>query len=209
MKHKQRTWLFLAVIVVLLMSCSLPQPISEQVRIFLHIPIEVEESDKLESWSEEMCNAQGSTGISLINFSEFIPDGEEGIECEFTYKVTNTGETPFQIVYYKQFSYGDNPQPNDYEFGWNKTRSIDPGETWLFGGSISDYPKQPLYVSMDYSIAFIYDLPQCDWITSDGIHKVILSIAQEEPIKAPCQLISPNRDAVEIPDLSEGLVNSP
>jgi hypothetical protein len=154
----------------------------------------------------DRCSALEEVKISLEKFSEETFDSEGGTECAYSHQISNEGEQPVILVYYDHFFYGENPPPNDYEFGWNLTSPVQPGESRTLDSFTSDYPKQPLYLDQVISLAVIYDSPDCDWLIAGGIHREILEIAVEEPLQAPCTLVSPPNDPGAAPDLSDGLI---
>jgi hypothetical protein len=169
----------------------------------------ISSSEIPERWDVNRCDALEKVEIKLGDFSEetFINnDGTVGgTECAYTHQVDITGNQPVILFYFDHFYYGDNQPPNDYEFGWQKTAPLQPGGSWSLQSFASSYPNQPLYLDLIYSLAVIYDSPECAWLTSDGIWQEILEIADEQSLQPPCQLISPFNDSQVIPNLSQGL----
>lgn len=157
----------------------------------------------------QSCDARGEVAITLGEFSEettIESDGSpSGVECTYAYQVENTGSGPVILVYYDHYYYGDNPPPNDYEFGWNRTAPIQPGESWTLRSFLTSYPKQPLYLDMISDLAVISGSPACAWLVTNGIDPEILKIETAEPLGSPCQLVSPDSDPGAAPDLMLGL----
>jgi len=158
----------------------------------------------------DRCSALEEVKISLGEFSEETFENSDGTpggtECDYSYTVENTGGQPVILIYYDHFFYGENPAPNDYEFGWNLTSPIQSGESHRLNSLLTSSPKQPFYLDQIISLAVIYDSPDCNWLTDGGIRQEILEIAVEEPLQAPCALISPSTDPGAAPDLSDGLI---
>ena len=157
----------------------------------------------------QSCSALEEVTITLGDFSEESfteSDGSPaGQECAYTYQVNNTGSLPVILLYFDHFYYGSNPPPNQYEFGWNKTAPVQPGNTWNLRSFLTSYPEQPLYLDMISHLAVIYDNPNCAWLTLDGIDPSILDIATSEALQSPCKLVSPSGDQQAQPDLNQGL----
>jgi hypothetical protein len=163
-------------------------------------------TDMPSQWTIDQCNALPYVSIEVEQLDEYTVD-EGHIECEYTHKITNTSDQPVWIVYYKHWYYGDNPLPNDYEFGWNIITPRQPGETWVFNGLLSDCAKctPTRYESLYLSIAVVLDSPQCLWIVEGGNpHFEILQIAEEEPVLSPCTTLYPTIYS-NMPDVTEGL----
>jgi hypothetical protein len=158
-------------------------------------------------WTIEECNAIQDVTITVKRFEEYQVD-EGHVECDYSHEILNVSQIPIRIIYYKHFYYGGLEPPNDYEFGWNKVAPRQPSETWILSSFLSDCSKctPTRYESIHFSIAIVYDNPQCEWITAgDGIHFDILQIAEEQPLLAPCTTISPITYSEAVPDISIGL----
>lgn len=163
-----------------------------------------------DQWEVTRCNALEEVRITLEDFSEnTILDSngsEEGQECSYTHQIENTSGESIRVLYYDHFAYGENPPPNDYEFGWNKTAQLQPGAVYSISSFISLYPKQPLYRNQLISIAVIYDNPGCGWIVAGGVHSEVLQIAKQDLIQPPCQRIGAFNNDEAVPDLTQGLI---
>ena len=155
------------------------------------------------------CSALGEVKIELASFSEepwTHSDGSPGgTECAYTYQVTNLSDRSVILLYFDHFSYGENPPPNDYEFSWQKTAPIPPGESWLLASSASSTVNQPLYLDLITNAAVIYDTPSCSWLIEGGVQPAVLEIEVDESLQAPCQLIDLESSPDAIPDLLKGL----
>ncbi len=162
-----------------------------------------------EEWSARACSALGEVQIELVEFSEetwYYSDGDlGGTDCNYAYQVTNASDQPLILLYHDHFFYGDNPPPNDYEFGWQKTAPIPSGESWQLNSSASSVPQQPLYLDLISSLAVIYDTPGCAWLTEGGIQADILEIADSQRLQPPCQIIDLASAPGASPDLNQGL----
>lgn len=173
-------------------------------------PPDQQEAGSTDQWEVTRCSALEEVRITLEEFSENTisdKDGsEEGQECSYTHQIENTSGESIRVLYYDHFAYGENPPPNDYEFGWNKTAQLLPGADYSISSFISLYPKQPLYRDQIVSIAVIYDNPGCGWLVEGGVNSEVLKIANQELIQAPCQQIGAFSGQEAFPDLTQGLI---
>lgn len=166
-------------------------------------------SKPIEQWTIEQCDAIEDVAISLSYFDEVVYNEDGDINCDYTHEILNMGSQPIRLFYYKQWYYGDAEPPNDYEYGWNKVRAIQPDESWPLSSSFSYCAEctPPQYESFTFSLAVVYDIPECSWIAEgDSLHLDILHIAAEDLVFPPCELIYPLSFSDEaVPDISEGL----
>lgn len=166
-------------------------------------------SKPISQWTIEQCDAIEDVAISLIDFEEVVYNDDGDIDCDYTNEIINLGSEPIRIFFYKQWYYGDEEPPNDTEFGWNKIGAIQPGESWPLSSSFGYCAEctPPQYESFVFSLAVVYDVPECSWITEgEKLHLDILHIAAEDLVFPPCELIYPLSYSEDIvPDISEGL----
>jgi len=200
MKSKRRTQIYLAAAGLLLLTslaCIATRP---------------ENPARSGRGDASSCNGLNQVDVTLFSFSEDPweqSDGTPGgINCDYTYQVTNHSDLPLILIYNDHFYYGDNPPPNDYEFGWQKTRPILPGESWQLSSSASSTINQPLYLDLISWMAVVYDTPGCAWLTEDGIQKDILEIADGAFLRIPCKLIDLDNAPEAAPDLNQGLLGN-
>jgi hypothetical protein len=204
-----RVWKITGLLVtsLLLLSCTLPSILTGRSQT-IHSISPTSESEPNEQWTIEQCDATEDVSISLSDFEEVVYNEDGDIDCDYTHEILNMGTKPIRILYYKQFYYGDESAPNDHEYGWRKVNPIQPEETFSLSSSFSYCAEcTPVqYESFIFTIAFVYDVPECRWITEgDSLHLDILHITEENLIFPPCELIYPLSFSEGIPDISEGL----
>ncbi|HEY9121718.1 MAG TPA: hypothetical protein VIM80_01855 [Brevefilum sp.] len=162
--------------------------------------------DIAERWSIEQCSAIQDVTTELSKFIE-NDDSKGNISCAYTHTFTNKGSQPIRLIYYDRYYPSDlYSQPSE----WKSHTVIQPGElagvrSNIFQNTFAD-DLPPRYECFIFSLAFVYEIPECLWISEgESFHIDILHIAEEEPILAPCTLISPVSYSDAVPDISEGL----
>lgn len=165
-------------------------------------------SNTTQQWSIYRCNAIRDTTIQLNEFSEhyYRLQTDNNIVCDYNYKILNDGFQPIRIIHYEQL-YPSNEystpsrwvpftvvtQPNEYStvYGWiDQCNDCTPSRHETF----------------TYSIAIVYEIPECQWITEgENPHIDILLIDEYESVMAPCTLLTPMSYSEAKPDLSKGL----
>jgi hypothetical protein len=219
--HRRGLIFFYLIVSLVLFACSMPswlgQPPSGEIQLQETIQARVlaterqreniRATDTPSQWTIEQCNALPYVSIEVEHVDEYTVD-EGHIECDYAHKITNTSGQPVWIVYYKHWYYGENPLPNDYEFGWHNVAPRQPGESWLLSGFLLDCTTcapPPRFESLYLSIAVVFDSPQCLWVVEGGSpHFEILQIAEEEPVLSPCTILYPTIYS-NMPDITEGL----
>lgn len=163
-------------------------------------------TDIAEQWTIYQCSAIQDVTTELSKFIE-DDDGNGNISCAYTHTFTNKGNQPIRLIYYDRYFPSDlYNQPSE----WKSHTVIQPGELTGIRSNIfqntteDDLP--PRYECFVFSLAFVYEIPECRWIIEgESFHIDILHIAEEEPILSPCTLISPVSYSDAVPDISEGL----
>lgn len=178
-------------------SAGMPETISD----------EGNASASSERWTIDQCNAIQDATITLNDFDEhyYRLDTEENIICDYNYKVINQGTRPLRLIHYEQLF------PSE-EYGspsrWVPFTIIQPEDHAFLYGFIDQcndcIPSR--HETLTYSLALVYEIPECQWITEgDNPHIDILHIAEEEPVLAPCTLLSLISYSEAVPDISAGL----
>jgi len=163
-------------------------------------------SDIVEIWTIEECNAIKDISIELSRFIE-NDDGNGGIVCAYDHLLTNNGNKSIRLIYYDCYYPSEFYQlPSE----WKSHIVFEPGQSLGITSNIFSNTRfddnPPRYECFVYSIAMVYEIPECRWITEgQKLHRDILYIAEEEPILAPCTLLSPVSYSEAVPDISEGL----
>lgn len=200
-----RILLCLSTLLISLLACTLPSILTSRSQTIHSLS---PTSEPVSVWTIEQCNAMGHISVGLNNFEELVYNEDGDIDCNYDQEITNTGSDLIQVFYYKQWYYGNVEPPNDTEFGWQKIRSLQPGESWTLSNSFSYCADcaPPQYESFTFSLVAVYDVPGCSWVTNgDKIDLDILKIAEEELVFPPCTMIYPLSFSEAVPDISEGL----
>lgn len=163
-------------------------------------PQDVDVQQAAERWGIDQCNAIQEVNITLTEFEEF-QDEDGVVECSYGHEITNLDD--IRIIYHKYFHYGD-VLSESHEDGWI-SKGFGPNlESYTLRSSLSNCPNcTPIrWESVVFTIAVVYDRPECEWITDGGVHFDVLQITEEEPVICPCTLLFPEH----IPDITEDLV---
>lgn len=197
--------LVLLVSFFVLLACTLPSILTGRSQTIHSVS---PTSEPTKQWTIEQCDAIENVAISVLDFEEDVYNEDGDIDCSYNNEIFNLGDQPIRVVYYKQFYYGDEAPPNDYEYGWNNTAPLQPQESWTLSSSFSYCaectPQQ--YESFTFSLAFVYDIPECSWITNgESLHLEVLHITEEDIVFPPCEMIYPLSYSEAVPDISEGL----
>lgn len=159
-----------------------------------------------EQWTIDQCNAIQDVSIELSRFIE-NDDGNGSIVCAYDHMISNIGNKPIRLIYYDRYYPTEFYQiPSE----WKLHIVFEPGQSSGITSNIFSNTRfddsPPRYECFVYSIAMVYEIPECGWITEgEKLHKDILYIAEEKPILAPCTLLSPVSYSEAVPDISEGL----
>ena len=147
-----------------------------------------EADESVTNWSIEQCNALNDFNISVIDFEETVFNSGAK-KCEFRYSIRNSGDRPAHIFYYLYYS-KNGEVPDNTAYGWVSGGDPEPGQVRLINNHFSSNPTSDLklYINTAYSIVFIYDIPECHWITRGGTHKEILEIQNVDLLRSnfPC-----------------------
>lgn len=166
------------------------------------MPQDVDIQPDADRWDIYQCNAIQEVNITLTEFEEF--QYEDGVvECSYGYEITNLDD--IRIIYHSYFHYGD-VEPVSHDDGW-VSHGFGPNlEVYTLRSSLSNCPNcTPVrWESVLLTIAVIYDRPECEWITENGVHFDVMYIAEEEPVMCPCTLLYPEH----FPDITEGLIRN-
>ena len=172
------------------------------------IAVDNSSSDSSEQWSIDQCNAIQDVTITLNKFSEdyYRLQTDNNIVCDYNYKIANQGDRPIRLIHYEQLYPSDEYSTPSR---WVPFMVIPPEEYSIVWGWIDQCndctPSR--HETFTFSLALVYEIPECRWITEgETPHRDILYIAEEEPILAPCTLVSPVSYSEAVPDISEGLL---
>jgi hypothetical protein len=249
---KTNQFVLILAIFPLVLACALPHTLSEQVRILLHIPVEVDDENEaptpwdaasenqttpepiitgvaeqsqstsenepiwgfeagesVTNWSIEQCNAINDFSVLVTDFDETVFNSGAK-KCEFRYSIRNSGDRPAHIFYYLYFS-KNGEVPDNAAFGWVRGGDPEPGEVRLISNHFSSNPTSDLKLFIDtaYSVVFIYDIPECHWITQGGSHIEILEIQNVDLLRAnfPCREFSFDAASLAPGDIEIGLID--
>lgn len=162
-------------------------------------PKDPENTQNLERWDINQCNAMGEVTISLSELEEY-QDEDGATECHYGYEITQLDDV--RIIYHT-YIFGNNDNGN--EEGWI-TKGFAPNlGSYTLRSSIYNCPEciSVRYERVVLTIAVVYDRPECDWITDGGINFDVLQITEEKPLMSPCSQLYPEH----IPDITEGLIS--
>lgn len=147
-----------------------------------------EADESVTHWSIEQCNALNDFSVSVIDFEETVFNSGEK-KCEFSYSIRNSSDHPAHIFYFLYYS-KNGEVPDNSAFGWVPGGDPEPGQVRLINNHFSSNPTSDLklYINTAYCTVFIYDIPECHWITRGGIHKEILEIQNVDLLRSnfPC-----------------------
>jgi len=160
-----------------------------------------------EQWDIYQCNAMQEVTINLNNFNEqyYRLQTDNNILCDYNYKITNEGDQPIRLIHYEQLFPSEE---YDTPSRWVPFTVIQPeGYSIVYGWIDQCNDATPSrHETFTFSVVLVYEIPECRWITEgENIHIDILHIAEEEPVLAPCTLLSPISYSESVPDISEGL----
>ena len=164
-------------------------------------------SDISEQWTIDQCNAIQDVTINLNDFNEqyYHLQTDNNIGCSYNYKIINDGDQPIRLIHYEQLYPSEEYNTPSR---WVPFTVIQPEGQYVLHGFIDQCndctPSR--HETFTYSLVLVYEIPECQWITEgDNPHIDILHIAEEEPVLAPCTLLSPISYSEAVPDISEGL----
>jgi len=171
------------------------------------IAVDHNASEIVEIWTIEQCNAIRDVKINLNDFNEvyYHLETDNNIFCDYNYKIANEGSRPIRLIHYELlFPVEEYSTPSR----WVPFTIIQPEEYSIVYGWIDQCndctPSR--HETLTYSLVLVYEIPECRWIIEgEKPHRDILYIAEEEPILAPCTLLSPVSYSDAVPDISEGL----
>lgn len=211
MKRKNQILLFISCLIILSVACNLPAILWEQIRIFLAIPIMVEEdtigveaienasepvdeiasdpagendSDPLNEISIEYCVAQPDE--YAWEFANVNNEGSNDTKevCQGDFYLQNTTK---RVLHFKWFEYWDNGAMQD--IGWEALcQRLEPGESFskYFGTQTYSTGNTSETVATYTKLIVFYDLPECVGFLLDKENETLWD-EYAVPLSDPCR----------------------